>query len=138
MKKYLGEFMSKDFYKFILTGGFAAIVNFIARILLNHIMSFVWAVFSAYIIGMVVAFVLSRMIVFQQSIGKASKQFIYFTIVNIIAVMQTVVVSVLLADYVFPYIGLWNHREAIAHAVGMGIPILSSFLGHKYITFART
>jgi putative flippase GtrA len=46
-------------------------------------------------------------------------------------------VSVLLADHFFPAIGWEWHSKEVAHIIGMGVPMFSSFLGHKYLTFSH-
>jgi putative flippase GtrA len=55
--------------------------------------------------------------------------------VNLAAVLQTVIISVALADYVFPSVGLQNHRETVAHAIGIMVPAVTSYIGHKYLSF---
>ena len=51
----IGEFMSRQFLAFLLTGGTAAAVNFGSRILYNRWMDFSSAVVLAYLTGMVTA-----------------------------------------------------------------------------------
>jgi putative flippase GtrA len=48
---------------FLLTGGVAALVNVVSRFLLNPLLGFVPAVIVAYMIGMLVAYVLFRAVV---------------------------------------------------------------------------
>ncbi|HID48267.1 MAG TPA: GtrA family protein, partial [Chromatiales bacterium] len=48
--------LQNRFQRFLLVGGVAALVNFLARIALNQAMSFRWAVFVAYLIGMLTAY----------------------------------------------------------------------------------
>ena len=47
-------------------------------------------------------------------------------------------VSVGLAHYLFPALGFTWHDETIAHAIGVAIPIFTSYLGHKHFSFARS
>jgi putative flippase GtrA len=132
---YIKDFCSEGFIKFLLVGGFAALVNFISRILLSRIVSYILAIVIAYLIGMVVAFVLTKLFVFDVTAGKTQKQFLYFTIVNLFAVFQTVLVSVSVADYLLPLAGIYDYRQELAHMVGICFPVFTSFLGHKYFTF---
>jgi putative flippase GtrA len=134
---YIKDFSSLDFLKFLAVGGFAAAINFLSRILLNYLVAFVYAVILAYLIGMAVAFFLSKVLVFKPKDGKTVKQGAYFFLVNILAVGQTLVVSVLLAEYIFPNMGFSFHPKEIAHLVGISMPIFTSFLGHKYFTFKK-
>jgi len=135
--KYISDFFSARFIKFIFAGGFAAVINFSSRILLSCWTNYITAIVIAYIIGMIVAFILSRMIVFEATTGKTKRQITYFTIVNIFAILQTLIVSVLLADLVLPSFGISHYREELAHFIGISIPIFSSYLGHKYFTFTK-
>jgi hypothetical protein len=40
-----------------------------------------------------------------------------------------------LAYYVLPALHVEQFREAIAHAVGVMIPVFTSYLGHKHFSF---
>jgi len=44
-------------------------------------------------------------------------------------------VSVGLAEYLFPVIRFSWYRFEIAHIIGISVPVFSSYLGHKYLTF---
>lgn len=139
MKKWMKLFTSKEFLIFLATGGFAAAVNFCSRIFFNLYMSFTVSVVLAYICGMLTAFVLSKLFVFQgKSNNTTKKQFIYFTLVNVVAVIQTLIVSVVLKDYFLPIMRWGYHRDEVAHLIGVGVPIFSSYVGHKYFTFSNT
>lgn len=131
----ISDFKSKQFLSFLFAGGFAAVVNFGSRFFYNEYMSFGNAVITAYITGMITAFVLSKLFVFDKSIHSTKKEFIYFTLVNVIAIIQTYVISIGLAEYLFPGIGFTFYPHAIAHAVGVVFPVFTSFIGHKYFSF---
>jgi len=126
---------SKQFLSFILAGGFAAAVNFGSRFIYSDFVSFGTAVMLAYITGMITAFILNKLFVFGKSAHSAQKEFIYFTLVNIVAAIQTYIISVGLAEYGFPYMGFDFYPEAVAHAFGVIFPVFTSFFGHKYLSF---
>lgn len=128
--------LNSEFARFVITGGFAAGVNFVSRIGLSELMSFRWAVFIAYIIGMVTAFVLSKVFVFKQSSQTVSNEFFRFALVNVFAVIQVWLISIGLAEYGFPYIDFNFYPEEVAHLIGISVPVISSYYGHKYFTFA--
>lgn len=130
--------IGKQFVYFVLTGGIAAAVNVGSRILLNCWMPYSAAIVVAYLFGMLTAFALNRLFVFRETVNPLHHQALWFTLVNIAAVLQTLVVSLLLAKIVFPRIGFHWHQETVAHAIGVGIPVISSFIGHKYLTFRNT
>lgn len=129
--------MSRQFILFVAVGGFAAGVNLVARILLNHVMDFELAVVLAYPFGMTVAFLLNRQFVFDGRHGHAGGQYFRFFLVNLAALAQIWVVSVGLALWLFPAIGFTWHAEAIAHGIGLGSPIFTSYFAHKHFSFRR-
>ncbi len=131
------EFFSSAFIKFIIASGFAAIVNFFSRICLSLWLDYVTAIVIAYFIGMLTAFILNRLFVFEAASGNTSNQLFYFTLVNLLAILQTVVVSLLLARVVLPWLAIEIWVEEIAHFVGICIPVFTSFLGHKYFSFKK-
>ena len=125
----------KRFVYFALAGGLAALCNFGSRILLSQIFSYSIAIVLAYLIGMVTAFVLNRTFVFPEGNESIRKQAGWFVAVNLFAVLQTLAISLLLARFVFPATGFEFHPETVAHAVGVAVPIFSSYIGHKRLTF---
>jgi len=127
--------MPRQFLLFLLTGGIAAAVNFSSRILYQFVVDFSFAVVLAYVTGMVTAFVLARTFVFTRSSSGTKKSFTWFTLVNLLAVLQTWGISLWLAYQVLPHIGIEAFRYEIAHAVGLIVPVLTSFIGHKYLSF---
>jgi len=128
--------LNTEFSRFIITGGFAAGVNFLSRIGLSELTSYRYAVFIAYIIGMVTAYILAKVFVFEKSGRQASDEFLKFTLVNIVAVIQVWFISVGLAEYLFPVLSFQFYPEEVAHFIGISIPVITSYYGHKYYTFA--
>lgn len=128
----------KQLVQFILVGGFAAAVNLAARIVLSRWISYGAAIVVAYLIGMVTAFLLNKMFVFRDATNRIHHQVIWFTIINLAAVLQTLAVSVSLNSAVLPFLAIHWHTELIAHAVGVATPILTSYVGHKRFSFRAT
>lgn len=128
-------FASRQFLVFLLTGGCAAAVNFGSRILYNQAMSFSWAVVCAYLTGMVTAFVLNKLFVFRDSTQAAHHAAGWFILVNLVAILQTWAISMLLLKWVLPVLGVTHFAREIAHAVGVVVPVFSSYLGHKHFSF---
>lgn len=127
--------MSKQFLTFLLTGGTAAAVNFGSRVIYNLWMSFSTAVILAYITGMITAFILSKLFVFSDSQQSVHKSVMFFVLVNLVAVLQTFLISMGLAYYVLPKLGITTLVPEIAHAVGVVVPVFTSYLGHKRWSF---
>jgi putative flippase GtrA len=127
--------VSRKFLLFLLTGGFAAAVNWGSRMLYNLWMPYSAAIVVAYLTGMVTAFVLAKLFVFTETTQTTGRSALWFTLVNLVAVLQTWVVSVGLAYHVFPAIGMHWHSRDIAHLVGVVVPVFSSYIGHKKLSF---
>jgi putative flippase GtrA len=128
-------FLSKDFLKFLLAGGFAAAVNWGSRIVYNIWMPYSAAIIVAYITGMITAFVLTKLFVFTRSTQSTGRSVFFFTLVNLVAVLQTWAVSIGLAYYVFPRAGITWHARDLAHLVGVIVPVFTSYVGHKKWSF---
>jgi putative flippase GtrA len=121
--------------RFLLTGGIAAVVNVVSRWLLSFAILYELAVAVAYLIGMTTAFILARLYVFESSKNALHYQYFRFGVVNLFAFAQVWLVSVGLARFVFPAIGLVWHPETVAHVIGVASPIATSYMGHKHFSF---
>ena len=127
--------MSKQFLAFLLTGGTAAAVNFGSRIVYNLWLDFSKAIVLAYITGMITAFVLAKMFVFKTSQQSLQRSAIFFVLVNLVAVLQTWLISMGLAYHALPALGFTLFVREIAHAVGVVVPVFTSYIGHKRWSF---
>jgi len=126
-----------EFFQFLVVGGLAAGINFISRIGFSELVSYRVAIVLAYLIGMITAFLLSKHYVFEKSGRPLKDEFRDFTIVNIFAVIQVWLISVGLAEYFFPHISFNFFPEEVAHLIGLGIPAITSYFGHKYFSFRK-
>jgi len=129
------QFMSRQFLIFLLTGGAAAAVNFGSRIAYSEWLDFSSAVILAYITGMVTAFVLAKLFVFKESRQSVRRSAAFFVLVNLVAVAQTWAISMGLAYYLLPSLGLTLFVPEIAHAAGVAAPVFTSYIGHKRWSF---
>ncbi len=127
--------MSSRFVRFLLTGGCAALVNLGSRYALNLFMSFEAAVALAYLFGMVTAYALARIFVFDKSGLAVATEFRRFVIVNVLSLAIVWVVSVGLALYVFPAVGFRWHGEDVAHLIGVLSPSVVAYFAYKHYTF---
>lgn len=130
--------LSVQFVRFVFAGGIAAAANYGSRFLFSAWMPYPAAITCAYLVGMAVAFVLMRRYVFAAGGQPVLPQVWKFAIVNMLALLQTLVVSMLLARWVLPSLGVEQHVEAIAHLVGVIVPVFTSFIGHRQATFRRS
>jgi putative flippase GtrA len=129
---------SREFIRFLLTGGVAAAVNLASRYLLNFVVRFEIAVVVAYLIGMITAYVLARRFVFQRSGRSMTQEFKRFAIINAFSLVLVWSISVVLALHVFPAIDFAWHADDIAHLIGVASPMAASYFGHRAYTFSRT
>ncbi len=129
------QFNSQQFLVFLLTGGAAAVVNFGSRIVYSVWLDFSSAVILAYITGMITAFVLAKLFVFKESQQSIHRSAAFFVLVNLVAVLQTWVISMGLAYYLLPSLGVTLFVREIAHAVGVAVPVFTSYIGHKRWSF---
>ncbi len=133
--KSLRKLAGNQFVRFALTGGVAALVNLASRYLLNLHMGFEIAVALAYLVGMLTAYGLARLFVFQASGRGVRSELVRFAIVNMVALVQVWVISVGLANLVFPAIGFTWHAKDIAHLIGVVSPVVTSYFGHRHYSF---
>jgi putative flippase GtrA len=129
------EFMSRNFFAFVAIGGLAALTNFVARYFINFYFSYVWSVILAYVVGIIAAFILNKFFNFRSRDKKPILQLWYFVFFNVLGLVQTVAASALFAYVALPLVGVISYRYEIAHVIGLGVPVFTSFLGHKYLSF---
>ncbi|AIL07787.1 MULTISPECIES: GtrA family protein [Stenotrophomonas] len=126
---------SSQFIRFLLVGGLAAAVNVGSRILLSHWLPYVTAILLAFCLGLVTAFALNKVFVFNQASNRLHHQVLWFIAVNIAAVGQTLLISLLVARWLLPFLNVDFHNETIAHALGVVVPVITSYIGHKRLSF---
>lgn len=98
-------------------------------------MDFSIAIVLAYITGMITAFVLAKLFVFKRSHQSLHRSALFFVLVNLVAVAQTWLISMGLAAYALPALGVTKFVREIAHAVGVAVPVFTSYIGHKHWSF---
>jgi energy-coupling factor transport system substrate-specific component len=136
LKSFDHKAEARRFALFVTLGACAAAANWLARFPLEHFMSFSAAVIVAYMVGMVIAFALFSRYVFPASPQPLHEQIKFFVLVNVAGVLQVWAVSMTLLYYVFPFMAFTGAlAEPVAHGLAIGVPTVSSYFGHKYLTF---
>jgi putative flippase GtrA len=126
---------SSQFIRFLVASGLAAIVNVVSRIILSHWLPYVPAILIAFCLGLLTAFSLNKLFVFGPSRNRLHHQFLWFLTINLAAVAQTVITSLVTARWLLPAMHVDFHNETIAHAIGVMVPAVTSYLGHKRLSF---
>jgi len=137
LRRLVDEFFSEQFLRFFFSALAAAAVNFIVRLLLDPFVGYSYAIVLAYIAGTIFAFYMYQHKVFGDGVRPLWQEIALFIFVTLAAIAQTLIVSVVLADHLFPAVQWSWYPKEVAHVIGMGVPMFSSFLGHKYLTFSR-
>ena len=125
----------RQFFRFLVAGGLAAAANFGSRILFSEFMAYAAAIILAYCVGMLTAFSLNRLFVFKEASNRIHQQALWFVLINVAAALQTLLISLLFARTIFPSANMNFYPQAVAHAIGVVIPVVTSYLGHKHFTF---
>jgi putative flippase GtrA len=127
--------MNSEFIRFLFSGGIAALVNWLSRIMYSLWLDYTVAVAVAYLTGMVTAYVLFRLFVFGRGQNSIARSVSYYILVNGAALTLTWLTSVGLGLYLFPSIDFTWYPLEVAHAIGVAVPAISSYFGHKYFSF---
>lgn len=127
--------MSRQFLLFLVTGGLAASLNWGSRFVFGLVLPFELAVVAAFMVGLLSGFLLMRSLVFDGRSKPLLPQFGRYVLVNLLALLQTVVISSLLARWALPAMEIHAQAEALAHLVGVLVPVVTSYFGHKLATF---
>ncbi len=129
------DIMSLQFSYFLLSGALAALMNWSSRFLFSKYFDFQTSIVLAFFVGLFSGFFLMRLIVFKTSQNSIQRQVLRYFIINMLALAQTFMVSVLMVNVLEVFIEAKAISEAIAHATGIVVPVFISYLGHKYYTF---
>ena len=136
----IASLLNTRFVRFLFAGGLAALLNFGSRFFYNLFVNFSAAVVLAFFTGLTAGYVLNKLFVFRSSGNSIRQEIGWFIVINLFALLQTWGLSVYLAQVLSQY-GSFTGRagdtlaEAIAHGAGVLLPVFTSYIGHKYITF---
>ncbi|MBI1906846.1 MAG: GtrA family protein [Rhodocyclales bacterium] len=127
-------FFTRQFLGYLAVGGVAALLHWLARVVLSVWMPFTWAVVFAYSVGVSVAFVLNSLFVFSRSAKAKHKQARDFVIVNLAFLPIVWYASILLND-ALRQMGMMRYTEELAHGMALAIPMFATFLIYKFFAF---
>jgi putative flippase GtrA len=126
-----------QFIRFLVAAGLSVPVNLASRVLFSHWMPYELAIVLAHVCGMLTAYALTRLFVFEPSGRPGHVEVARFTVVNLVSVTITWLVAVGLVRYVFPTVGFDRQPELVGHVAGLVVSSISSFYGHRHYSFGR-
>ena len=129
--------LTKQFLLFIFAGGFAALINILTRAILSLFINFSSSVLISYLIGMIIAFLLTKKFVFLTKSLDNKKSFLTFSLVNLLAVFQTFFISIYFRNLLLNKLSEDSLANLLSHSIGVFFPVFTSFLGHKYLSFGK-
>ena len=124
-----------QFARYLLAGGLAALANYGSRFAFSRAVPFELAVVLAFGVGLCTGFLLMRYYAFQPSQQSTGSQLLAYLAVNALALVQTLAISSLLLRLVLPALGVQFQAQAIAHGAGVLVPVVTSYFGHRWLTF---
>ena len=136
MKHILESFISKQFLHFLIAGGIAAAVNFGVGYTLAGYLPWHGDIVVGYVAGMATAFFLFEQKVFGEHPESRQRSVLFFVAVNALGLLQTWVIYAALMQWIFPRVTWLFFPAEIARAIAIITPTLTSYIGHKYFTFA--
>lgn len=134
-----GQMMKSEAVRFLIAGGSAAAINWVARIVLSLAMPFEAALLLAYAIGMAAGFWLYRVFVFHGAgHGSLRNQILIFLGVNAVGALVVLAASsLIIAGFgtLLPAVPL-SVAQAFGHGIGIGLGAVANYFGHRLLTFA--
>ena len=127
--------LREQFWRFLVAGGAAAAANFGSRFLFSQWVRYEWAILLAFLVGLTIGFSLMRGYVFNASGKPFGPQLAMYLTVNLFALLQTMLVSVALDRWVLRFLVSVSLAQALAHLVGVLVPMVTSYFGHRMATF---
>lgn len=147
LKKCLTLFLSAEFFRFLIFGGIAALVNLAVGYTLYSgilvVMPYFWAVLIGSASGLLINFGCNYYFNFHYRGRPMLRQFNTFFVVAGVGVLLNALVAKglflagqALLENGFGLHGLvWRHLELVCHVLSIGIVTFYSFLGHKFCSF---
>jgi putative flippase GtrA len=135
IRQVVSIYLSEQFGRFLIAGGVALLLHWLSRFVFNWYVDFGWAIVLAYLVGIVVAFVLNKIFVFPYSGRSLNFELFFFFFVNVAAFPFVWVAAYVLGEWVFVH---WMPKQialAFGHAIAISLPVFVNFVLHKFITF---
>jgi putative flippase GtrA len=128
-------YVSAQFARFLLAGGVALLCHWLSRFAFNAFVSYGWAIVLAYVVGMLVAFVLNKIYVFPYSERSLNFEASVFFLVNIAWFPFVWIIAYALGEWVLADRVPRELALALSHGFAITLPVFVNFALHKFITF---
>lgn len=138
LRRLASLYLTGQFGKFLIAGGFAAIANFLSRFAFEPFMGFWAAVAAAYVVGFLTAFFLNRVFVFPASGKPLHQEMAWFFLFNALAFPVVILAALGFDRYVFSHFLPEGLTRAISHGCAIILPVFVNFVAHKMVTFKGT
>ena len=122
--------------RFLVAGGIAALVNWLARFPVELVLPYFAALLVATGIGMTCGFLLYRAWVFPGSTRPLGRQIRDFILVNLTGQATMLAVAALARQLLISIDVGTLVAGASAHALGIAVGAVVNYLGHRHVTFA--
>ena len=135
LRRLMAFYGSRQFGRFLLVGGIALLCHWLSRFAFNFLVDYGLAIVLAYLVGMIVAFVLNKIYVFPFSANSLNVELSMFFAVNILAFPLVWAVAYGLGEWVLARVIQRQVALGLAHGVAITLPVFVNFALHKLITF---
>ncbi len=123
-------------YKYILFSGLAVLINIVSRMVLSNYLNMVYylAITTAYILGMIVNFVLNKNYNFPEGPRKYYQELRTFMVISFIGLFLTNGMAYLILMLIQSQSEI-IYKKSIAHILAVGFVSIYSFIAHKLLTY---
>jgi len=135
LRRVVSFYLSAQFARFLLVGGVALACHWLSRLVFNWAVDYGWAIVVAYLVGILVAFVLNKVYVFPYSERSLNLEISFFFFVNIVAFPVVWVVAYVLGEWVLINYIERQYALGVAHGFAITLPVFVNYALHKLVTF---
>lgn len=138
LKKFLLQYFSAQFIKFLFAGCFGALSNWSLRLVFFNLLGISSNIsfFIAYVISLCISFLLYKNLVFPYSDIPVKTQAQRFLMINL-SFLPIVFVMFNFLTLLFIGLGFGDYSQPIAHIFVLGLPALITFLLYKFFAFRK-
>ncbi|MDR3242066.1 MAG: GtrA family protein [Lactobacillaceae bacterium] len=135
MIEKIKKILADEKFRFLMVGGFNTVFGFLIftgiTLSLKHIQhGYMIALVISQIVSLFFAFFLHRYVTFRVK-GHIVKDFIRFTLVNLVSYVINLIVLPILVN-------VWNINPIVAQFAILVVTTVISFVGHKFFSFRRS